>query len=392
MAKVIRVEHRRYSYRIRAATRTTTDADGVGGAGIRGVDVDSAAGHGFGSWLGAGQGNAAFLKERSHSTTVAYQRLLADPGRAAEVGSGFRGHVYDVYLKTRSTGKHRSAADLEELAGKARYEVARGWNAVLAGFAFDMVLRRGLEQARARAACGERVVPPPTGTITRQRPFDELSDAIFQVLPEHIEDFWKQCGSGGRYEAFFAEYRRATVFDDDVQRRWYADFERAMQISGRRKGEYMDMNAFIDAARASKETLVTGLQGQSENAAEIAAIFHYADLSLPSPAKHELFRLSIPALAERAMAPKAANQRVIGSFAIELRKLDSDPAILTAEARKILGLQPGESVRVLEPKAPAHSGHCPAHAMSESGGSSTDIEVLELTAMVASETIWQPAR
>ncbi len=178
-ARVLRLEHRGLVSLLRGASRIHADADELARCGIDRSFRDS-----VGS-AGGVRGSETFGQLRARYTTEAHRRLHADPDAAARIGLDFRVGLHQAYLRTRPV-RHRSAADTMEVAKKAQYEAVRACHAVVKGFYFDVPIRRACDVAHNRMARGEAVDRP------------ELSPN--------------------------AGLRRCSVFDEDVQRRWYAAY------------------------------------------------------------------------------------------------------------------------------------------------------------------------
>ncbi|MFQ6230423.1 hypothetical protein [Nocardia sp. NPDC002869] len=342
-----------------------------------------------------GRGNPAFLAARARYTARAHQQLRADPGAAAVIGHEFRRDVHRAYMDTRSTDRVLSPAAIEKLEHTARYEAARGWLAVTNGFRVDLVVHRALATARARVARGEPAVPSSVGEAPGTNhpvlgPHKRFQHALLQLLKNDADEFWDQCRPGGRYANYHAELLRSRQFDEQVKDTWYADFERAMQKGGATPGQYTSRdNFFRDPGDDSKADLHKSLGKQTETAARLVGLFHYADPSLSPEIKQDLLQRSIPALAERAMLPRGTLARIQGPFTTEVSKLDPDPDILHSGARSALNLQPGAPVRALETSGFTSMGHCPAPNLTAPDGTSSTTALLQLSELVAPETYYR---
>ncbi|MGA6208797.1 hypothetical protein ACPESR_28985 [Nocardia testacea] len=383
---------RQVSTELHGAARTVTgaDADGVWSARRDSGHWAVTAQHSTPDPL-VGRGNAGFLAARAHYTTRAQRQLHADPRAAAEIGREFRYDLHQAYLRTHTTRAHRSPEKAADVERKARYETARGWIAVTEGFRMDLVVRSALGTARAKVARRQPVTTPlSAGEGTDSSDHSGFVEALKKLLHEHADKFWEQTLPGGRYAAFHTEHLRAGGIDEQVRQTWYNDFERAMQTGGRAPGQYRSKDEFFDFLEdRGNNGLLDALSGQVDTAVTLVGPFHYADPSLSSASKQQLLQHSIPALAERAMLPKAAFQRIHGPFSIALSAQDPNLDTLRTTARAALNLTPGDPVRALEPAGHTSLGHCPAPNLTASDNTSATTAILELAALVAPETLWR---
>ncbi|MET8801066.1 hypothetical protein ABZV91_32455 [Nocardia sp. NPDC004568] len=337
--------------------------------------------------LEVGTRRESFIELRARHAATAHRRLQENPNAAHDIGNRFKEAVYKGYISTRPN------PDAPKIA---RYEAIRAWHGVTSGFVTDKPLRQALDTVRTHAERREPLtvlIPPESGRVYRGftsfGPSVEFYSAMSRVLRRPIDDFWRECQAGGKYEEFYKEYRRSRDLDDEVMRQWYDGFKHGMEKGG---GTNLDYNEFIaEVTGTGLEDLQLRVNTQVDIAALDVSKFHFAAPSLSPELKQDMFRRSIPALAERALLTRVGFQRLVGKFEREHALPEPDMDVLNTEAHRALGLQPHEDLTTpLQPRGLEIPARCPAPHIKSGDGTPSNEVVLELAAYLAPETYWRP--
>ncbi|MET8795689.1 hypothetical protein ABZV91_04390 [Nocardia sp. NPDC004568] len=334
----------------------------------------------------AGARSGSLAELRFGLEVEAHRRLRVNPDAAHEIGIRFKEAMYRGYLAIPSK-KRKDPKD-------ARYEAARAWHTAITGIPTDKAMRQALERVRMHAqreGMLRSVIAAESGSVYRGSspygPSVEFCEAMSKMLRKPIDEFWRECRRGGKYEAFYAEYLHVRQLDDDVLTRWYEDFKRSMSKG---LGTTLTPENFADyLTSAGRDALQKYVDSQVISSSTDIGLFHFASLPQPPRMQAELFQGSIPALDERAMLTRAGIQHAQGEFVTEFFKPDPDEDVLRITALKALGLDE-DLTGPLQPRGRKPAGRCPAVSIIGDDGTPTSRVSLQLTHLLGRETYWWP--
>lgn len=335
---------------------------------------------------GVGVGRESLAELRARCTRKAYSELHKNPAAAREIGETFKKAFRDGYLEIRSKpGAEKAARD----------EADRVWSTVLNGFGQDWMLREGLKSVKKNAEQGKSlsslISEAPDSELPGDslfRPSVEFCRMMLKALQKPIDDFWREGQSGGKYEDFFNEYRRAQNVGEDVMRGRYEEFRRALEVGKAKVPSYEEFATRM--TQVDRSRLERAVMAQVKTIDPFVAMFSVLTPShLSRDGIQELFQQSRKALAEKALLPRAADFHSTGPFRKEFEKKEPDMDTLKTEARKVFGLQPHEDLTTpLEPQGLKTPARCPGSLTTGTDGTPANEVLVELAGYVAPETYW----